>query len=107
MYTPKGEVNDKLIDFLMGDNVNDKFTGATNPDDFYAVVVENGVEISKEEFVEGMSIIKSVLEEREAGILSEEDLESVAGGKVRGDRFLFWFDIVTTLAPEIFLSAAS
>ena len=54
---------------------------AGSPKECYEIVTEAGAKISEEEFKESMEIMKAYLDESQEGILSEEDLDQVAGGK--------------------------
>ena len=82
MYTPKGELNDNLLKLVQTEGVLAKFAEAQDPEVCYEIAKEAGVEITKEEFVANMEIMKSYLEEQEEGLLSEDDLDQVAGGKM-------------------------
>ena len=84
MYTPKGEINDALYEAMKDQDFVDKLAQAKTPEDCYAVAKEAGMEVSKEEFEKSMEIMKSYLEESQEGVLSEEDLDQVAGGKMSG-----------------------
>lgn len=84
MYTPKGEINDALYEAMKDQAFIEKLASAKTPDDCYEAVKEAGVEVSREEFEKSMEIMKGYLEESQEGILSEEDLDQVAGGKMSG-----------------------
>lgn len=81
MYTPKGEINDALYEALKKEGVLAKLSQAKSPEECYEVVKAAGVELSLTDFQENMEIMKSYLEESEEGVLSEDDLDQVAGGK--------------------------
>lgn len=81
MYTPKGEINDALYELMKNKEVVDKMANAASAKECYEVVTAAGLEISEEEFKTSMGIMKDYLEESQDGILSEEDLDQVAGGK--------------------------
>lgn len=81
MYTPKGEINDALYEALKNGEVLAKLSVAKSPEECYEAVKAAGVKISMEEFQGSMEIIKAYLQENDEGVLSEDDLDQVAGGK--------------------------
>lgn len=83
MYTPKGELNDKLLALVQDPEKKDIFTGCESPEAGYEKAKKEIPELTMEEFSEGIKIMNAYLEEadREDGELSEEELDSVAGGK--------------------------
>lgn len=58
-----------------------KMSEAKSPEESYDIVKDK-VTVSLEEFVEMMAIAKSYVDEAQEGLLSEEDLDVVAGGKL-------------------------
>lgn len=83
MYTPKGEINDNLYEAMKKTEVVEKLAAAKSPEECYDIVKATGVEATFEEFQKFMEIMKSYLEESQDGVLSEDDLDQVAGGKGR------------------------
>lgn len=81
MYTPKGEISDALYEAMKKEDVVAKLAQAKSPDECYAIVTEAGVSISREDFESSMEIMNAYLEENQEGVLTDEDLDSVAGGK--------------------------
>lgn len=85
MYTPKGEINEVLLNALNKEGVMAKVADCKSIEAAYDVVKEAVPEITMDEFKEGLTIMKAYYEESEDGALSEEDLDQVAGGKTLGD----------------------
>ncbi|MGI6617634.1 MAG: hypothetical protein ACOX36_06250 [Saccharofermentanales bacterium] len=90
MKTPKGEISDSIIALANDEALLQKMSECTSPEEVYALV-EDRVGIPFEQFTAEMSIANSYLKEMEAGLLSEDDLDAVAGGK-QTKKF---FDIIT------------
>ena len=82
MYTPKGELNDELLKLVQDPEKVMEFIGLTTPEEGLAVAKKYIPDITLEEFQKSMQIMSSYLEENKDGLLSDEDLDSVAGGKV-------------------------
>ncbi|MGI6069852.1 MAG: hypothetical protein ACOYBE_05435 [Blautia sp.] len=82
MYTPKGDINDALYKAMQDETFIAKLGEAKSPEDCYEVAKAAGMEMPMEEFQKSMEVMKAYLDEKEEGILSEEDLDSVAGGKM-------------------------
>ncbi len=80
MQTPKGFVSDKLIAVIQNEEVVNKLSEKKTPEDCYDVVKDK-IDLSFEEFTAQMTIINTYLEEKKNGLLSEEDLDAIAGGK--------------------------
>ncbi|MEG2094329.1 MAG: hypothetical protein RRY80_08465 [Lachnospiraceae bacterium] len=81
MYTPKGELNDKIYEMMKDEAAVEKLVAAKSQEEFYEIA-KNYAEVSVEEFKASMEIMKSYLEESKNGELSEEELEQVAGGQL-------------------------
>ena len=90
MKTPKGEISDSIIALANDEILLQKMSECKSPEEVYALV-EDRVGIPFEQFIAEMSIANSYLKEMEAGLLSEDDLDAVAGGK-QTKKF---FDIIT------------
>ena len=90
MKTPKGEISDSIVALANDETLLQKMSECTSPEEVYALV-EDRVGIPFEQFTAEMSIANSYLKEMEAGLLSEDDLDAVAGGK-QTKKF---FDIIT------------
>lgn len=86
MYTPKGEINDDLYEVLKNGEVLAKLSEAKSPDECYEIVTAAGVKIEKEDFKNSMEIMNAYLQENEDGVLTDEDLDEVAGGKSSSSR---------------------
>ncbi|MEG1291396.1 MAG: hypothetical protein RSD28_03765 [Lachnospiraceae bacterium] len=84
MYTPKGELNDKLYEMMQDEAAVEKLAAAKSPEECYEVA-KSYAEVSFEEFRSSMEIMRSYLEESQDGLLSEEDLDQIAGGKMSTD----------------------
>ncbi len=80
MQTPKGYVSDELLTFIQIEENASAMSKAKSPEECYDIVKVN-VDVTFEEFCEQMAIIKNFLEEKKNGLLSEEDLDAIAGGK--------------------------
>lgn len=81
MYTPKGELNDQLLALMQEEENVKAFEGCKSPEEGYEVVKRFIPGISMEEFQESMQIMAAYLEENADGLLNDEDLDAVAGGK--------------------------
>ena len=90
MKTPKGEISDSIIALANDEILLQKMSECKSPEEVYALI-EDRVGIPFEQFTAEMSIANSYLKEMEAGLLSEDDLDAVAGGK-QTKKF---FDIIT------------
>ncbi|MGI6508349.1 MAG: hypothetical protein ACOX4A_08230 [Saccharofermentanales bacterium] len=80
MKTPKGEISDSIIALANDDALLKKMSECKSPEEVYALV-ENRVGIPFEQFTAEMTIAHSYLQEMESSLLSEDDLDAVAGGK--------------------------
>ena len=81
MYTPKGELNDNLLELMQNAEAVKAFEGCKSPEEGYEVVKKYLPDISMEEFQGSMQVMAAYLEEQTDGLLSDEDLDEVAGGK--------------------------
>lgn len=84
MNTPKGEINDKIIELVNDEAILAKMSEAKSPEECYDIVKDR-VGVSFEEFKASMEIAMNFVNESQSGLLSDEDLEQVAGGKSSGD----------------------
>lgn len=82
MYTPKGDINDDLYKAMQDEAIVAKLAEAKSPEECYGVIKGAGIGVSREDFEKSMTIMKAYLEESKEGVLSEEDLDQVAGGKM-------------------------
>lgn len=80
MQTSRGIIDDSIIALLQHEEILAKMSEAKSPEECYEIVKDK-VTVSYEEFVEMMTIGNSYMEEAQEGLLSEEDLDAVAGGK--------------------------
>ncbi|HHW93542.1 MAG TPA: hypothetical protein GX734_03510 [Clostridiaceae bacterium] len=90
MKTPKGEISDSIVALANDETLLKKMSECKSPEEVYALV-EDRVGIPFEQFIAEMTIAHSYLKEMEAGLLSDDDLDAVAGGK-QTKKF---FDIIT------------
>ncbi|MGI6090270.1 MAG: hypothetical protein ACOYEL_02620 [Saccharofermentanales bacterium] len=87
MKTPKGEISDSIIALANDEALLKKMSECKSPEEVYALV-EDRVGIPFEQFTAEMEIAQSYLKEMEAGLLSDDDLDAVAGGKSIDPRLL-------------------
>ncbi len=87
MQTPKGYVSDELIAFIQNEGNANAMSNLKTPEECYDLVKDK-TDVTLEEFCEQMAIIKDFLEEKKSGLLSEEDLDAIAGGKSTGGTVL-------------------
>ncbi len=80
MQTPKGIIDDSIMALVKDDEILAKMSEAKSPEECYDIVKDK-VTVSFEEFVEMMAIAKNYMEATQEGLLSEDDLDAVAGGK--------------------------
>ncbi|MGI6090272.1 MAG: hypothetical protein ACOYEL_02630 [Saccharofermentanales bacterium] len=80
MKTPRGEISDSIIALANDEALLQKMSECKSPEEAYALV-EDRVGIPFEQFTAEMEIAHSYLQEMEAGLLTEDDLDAVAGGK--------------------------
>ncbi len=80
MQTPRGTIDDSIMALLQEEEILAKMSEAKSAEECYDIVKDK-VTVSFEEFAEMMAIGKSYMEEAQEGLLSEEDLDAVAGGK--------------------------
>ena len=86
MYTPKGELNDNLLELMQNPEALKAFEGCKSPEEGYEAVKTYLPNISMEEFQGSMQVMAAYLEEQTDGLLSDEDLDEVAGGKSDSSR---------------------
>ncbi|HHW93543.1 MAG TPA: hypothetical protein GX734_03515 [Clostridiaceae bacterium] len=80
MKTPRGDISDSIIALASDEALIKKMSECKSPEEVYALVKDR-VGIPFEQFTAEMAIAHSYLQEMQAGLLSEEDLDAVAGGK--------------------------
>ena len=81
MQTPKGEINDKIMKLTEDEEIIQKMSTANSPEECYEMVKDRIEGVSFEEFQASMSVAAAYAKESEAGELSDDDLDMVAGGK--------------------------
>lgn len=89
MYTPKGEINDKLLEAMKDAAFMEKFSAAETPEAAFALVKEVEPEMTMDELKASANAMLAFAQEQESGILSEEDLDQVAGGSKSGAKQFF------------------
>ncbi|MGI6090271.1 MAG: hypothetical protein ACOYEL_02625 [Saccharofermentanales bacterium] len=90
MKTPRGEISDSIVALANDEALLQKMNECKSPEEVYALV-EDRVGIPFEQFTDEMKIAHAYLQEMEDGLLTEDDLDAVAGGK-QAKKF---FDILT------------
>ncbi len=90
MKTPKGDINDKILELVKDEVVLEEMSKAGSPEECYNIVKDR-LNISFEEFKASMEVAQNYLNESQAGLLNENDLEQVAGGK--SDNVKLGFDV--------------
>ncbi|HHW93541.1 MAG TPA: hypothetical protein GX734_03505 [Clostridiaceae bacterium] len=95
MKTPKGEISDSIIALTNDEALLQKMSECKSPEEVYALVKDR-VGIPFEQFTAEMTIAHSYLQEMEAGLLSDDDLDAVAGGKT----LLPYLDGPYVITPE-------
>ena len=81
MKTPRGEISDSIIALASDEALLKKMSECQSPEEVYALVKDR-VGIPFEQFTAEMTIAYSYLQDIDSGLLTEEDLDSVAGGKL-------------------------
>lgn len=89
MYTPKGELSDKLLEAMKDQEFVKKITDASNKDAVLAAVQDVDPSITMDSLKEQISVMQSYLEESQEGVLSDDDLDQVAGGSKAGANKFF------------------
>ncbi|MFI3177777.1 MAG: hypothetical protein R3Y67_09870 [Eubacteriales bacterium] len=79
MNTPKGFVDDSIITLISNDEVLKKWSECKNLEECYDVVKDMAT-LPLDEFKSMMSIVAELSKELNNGLLSEADLDAVAGG---------------------------
>ena len=82
MKTPRGEISDSIIALAKDEALLQKMSECKSPEEVYALVKDR-VGIPFEQFTAEMTVAQSYLKEMEAGLLSDDDLDAVAGGKTQ------------------------
>lgn len=81
LYTPKGEINRKFLSMLYKEQILEEMFSCETPQELSSVWEKYAVSISAEEARDSLTVILSYLEEETQHIiLSEEELDEVAGG---------------------------
>jgi|BioPla2DNA2_1021312.scaffolds.fasta_scaffold05447_2 hypothetical protein len=80
MKTPRGEISDSIIALAEDEVLIQKVCECKSPEEVYALVKDR-VDMPFEQFTAEMTIAYSYLQEMESGLLTEDDLDAVAGGK--------------------------
>jgi len=80
MKTPRGEISDSIIALAEDEALIQKMSECKSPEEIYALVKDR-VDMPFEQFAAEMTIANSYLQEMESGLLDEDDLDAVAGGK--------------------------
>ncbi len=80
MKTPRGEISDSIIALAEDEALIQKMSECKSPEEVYALVKDR-VDMPFEQFTAEMDIANSYLKEMESGLLTEDDLDAVAGGK--------------------------
>ena len=81
MYTPKGELNDELLKVLQQEETAKKLMESQSKEEAYEILKAAGCRMTLEEVEKNTDIMKAYYEEKENGVLSDDDLDQVAGGK--------------------------
>lgn len=72
---------EKLEEVLQDELIRSQVANMHDPDEVYALVTEEGVDIPKEAFLEFLGCMgEAVAEKMEEAELTEDDLDTVAGG---------------------------
>lgn len=88
MYTPRGELNDEFLQALYDGKLLEGLKKCREKKDFMRVLKQYVENMEYEELEESMVVLQSYLEEeQEMRILSDEDLDEVAGGNQRARIF--------------------
>ncbi len=80
MKTPRGEISDSIIALANDEALIQKLSKCTSPEEAYALVNDR-VNMPFEQFKAEMTTAYSYLKDMDDGLLTEEDLDAVAGGK--------------------------
>ena len=82
MKTPRGEISDSIIALANDEALLQKMSECKSREEVYALVKDR-VGLPFEQFTAEMTVAQSYLKEMEAGILTDGDLDAVAGGKTQ------------------------
>jgi|BioPla2DNA2_1021312.scaffolds.fasta_scaffold05447_3 hypothetical protein len=94
MKTPRGEISDSLVELAKDEALLQKMSECKSPEEVYTLVKDR-VDMPFEQFTAEMDIANSYLKDMESGLLTEDDLDAVAGGKA-ATKTLDIFDKVLT-----------
>ena len=86
MQTPKGEINDKIMELTKDEELLQKMGTAASPEECYNMVKDRIEGVSFEEFTASMSVAAAYVKESQSSELNEADLDMVAGGKSTDER---------------------
>jgi hypothetical protein len=84
MKTPRGEISDSIIALANDEALLQKMSECKSPEEVYALVKDR-VGIPFEQFTAEMKIANAYFQETEVGLLTEEELDAVAGGKSKNE----------------------
>lgn len=89
MYTPKGELHEEFLAVLYQDEILKELKSCKNQKELIAAIKKYVTDIEEEEVQDSLVVIQSYLEEeQESQILTDEDLDGVAGGTRRNEGFM-------------------
>lgn len=80
MYTPKGELNEELLKVLYENQVIEEIGNCASKEEILNIFGRYMKEMEETEAVDSLAVILSYLEEQDIQLLSEEELDTVAGG---------------------------
>lgn len=72
MYTPRGEVNDKVFQILQKEEVLTRLNSCKKRKEMEKILKNYGVEAAFEEFLESLVVLQSYLDEEQKKLLLEE-----------------------------------
>lgn len=88
MYTPRGELNDTLLKALYEKKVMEEVGSCRTREELLKVLDKYARGIEAEEAMDSLAVILSYLEEQDIQLLSDEDLDEVAGGMQNSSVFV-------------------
>jgi hypothetical protein len=106
MKTPKGEINDKIFELIKDEETLKKMSACKSEQECYDLV-KGKIDIGFDEFKSSMAVAKEYMQESESGLLSEEELDQVAGGKSGGDTANLVFGGVSMVAGVVGAAASA
>ncbi len=80
MKTPRGEISDSIVSLAHDDVLLEKMSKCKSPEEVYALVKDR-VNMPFKQFAAEMDIARSCLKDMDAGLLTEADLDVIAGGE--------------------------